>query len=415
MGFKKQVVSHYKNLKHFLVSIKETLKHAYPARKLMVIGVTGTDGKTTTCHLIYQILNEAQKSTALISTIGAYFKDKKIDTGLHTTTPDATVLQPLISELAKKGAKYLVLEATSHGLDQHRVLGCNFSVGVLTNITHEHLDYHQTFEKYRKTKAKLFKKVKVAILNKDDSSFSFIKNKIKGKVISYSISQPANLRVISRKLSPLGTEFTIKEIRKRIKLKTKLVGDYNISNILAAIAVTRSLGISWEIIQNAISNFKGIPGRMEVIDMGQNFTAIVDFAHTPNALEKVLKTLRKLKGKGRIIAVLGCAGKRDVLKRPIMGKIATKLANISIFTAEDPRCEKIEDIIGQIAKGAVKNNFLIEPDRQKAINLAIKTARADDIVILCGKGHEQSMAYGNQEIPWDDRKAAKKALAKLME
>ncbi len=403
-----------KNWQHFFVSLKEVIKYRYPARKMVVIGVTGTDGKTTTCHLIYEILREAGKQTALISTIGAYFKKQKIDTGFHTTTPDATVLQPLIAKLLKQGVKYLVLETTSHGLDQHRVLGCNFSVGVLTNVTHEHLDYHKTFENYRRAKAKLFKKVKIAVLNKDDPSFSFFERAVKpgSRIISYSLKKMADLKPTAVEINSSGMRFVIRSGKKRVGLKTRLIGDYNLSNILAAVGAARSLGVDWKPIQKAVANFKGVPGRMQVVDLGQPFLVVVDFAHTPNALEKVLKTLKKLKAKqGRLIAVFGCAGERDFLKRPIMGQIATSLADISIFTAEDPRHEKVEDIIEQIVAGADKKKvFYRKPDRQEAINFAVKLARPKDVVIVCGKGHEKSMAYGDQELPWSDLSAAKKAL-----
>ena len=407
-----------KNIKHFFISIREVIKHGYPAKKMTVIGVTGTDGKTTTCHLIYEILRTAGKRVALISTIGAYFNRQKIDIGLHTTTPDATILQPLVAKMAKQGIKYLVLETTSHGLDQHRVLGCNFSIGVLTNVTREHLNYHKTFENYRRAKAKLFKKVKIAVLNKDDPSFSFFKKNIKPKtkIISYSLKEQANLKLVSAQISASGMRFIIKSGRKKIRLKTKLIGDYNLANILAAAGVARKLGVNWELIQEAIAGFTGVLGRMEAIDFGQPFSVIVDFAHTPNALEKVLRTLRKLKDKNaRLIVVFGCAGERDFLKRPIMGKIATELADISIFTAEDPRHEKVKDIIEQMVGGANEGkDFHCEPDRQKAINLAVKLAKPNDVVVICGKGHEKSMAYGDRELPWSDQMAAERALKNFL-
>lgn len=406
-----------KNWQHFFISLREVIKYRYPARKMVVIGVTGTDGKTTTCHLIYEFLKEAGKQVALVSTIGAYFKKQKINTGFHTTTPDATVLQPLIAKLLKQGIKYLVLETTSHGLDQHRVLGCNFSVGVLTNVTHEHLDYHKSFENYRQAKAKLFKKVKIAILNKDDPSFFFFKRAIRPatKVISYSLEKTADLKPVAVEINSSGMRFSIESGKERIELKTRLIGDYNLSNILAAIGVTMSLGVDWNSIRKALANFKGVRGRMQIVDIGQPFLVIVDFAHTPNALEKVLKTLKKLKAKqGRLITVFGCAGERDFLKRPIMGQVATKLADISIFTAEDPRHEKVEDIIEQIVAGADKKKvFFCKPDRQEAINFAIKLAQPKDVVVICGKGHERSMAYGDQELPWSDLTAAKKALKRF--
>lgn len=431
---KREIVGKYKNIRHFIVSLREVLKNKYPAKSLIVIGVTGTDGKTTTCHLIHEILKTAGKKTALVSTIGAFVDNETIDTGFHTTTPDATFLQPLLRKMVDKKIEYLVMEATSHGLDQHRVLGCNFKIGVFTNVTHEHYDYHKTFENYRRAKAKLFKKVKIAILNKDDPSFGFFKNVLRRntRVISYSLRGPSDIRLTQRRPISSGTEFFVKSGSKKIKFSSKLIGDYNLSNILAAGAVARSLNISWLTIQKAVANFTNVSGRMEVINCGQPFTAVVDFAHTPNALENILKTLKRVKKKtAKIICVFGCAGERDKDKRPAMGKIATRLADVSIFTAEDPRSEDVNDIIDQIAMGVSKNTsevksldisevdhfhchyFLRKPDRRKAIELAIKIVKPNDIVIVCGKGHEKSMCFGKTEIPWSDQKEIVRAIEKF--
>lgn len=430
-----KIISTYKNKKHLLTSIFATFKAGYPAKKLKVIGVTGTDGKTTTAHLIYEILKTAGKKTALISTLGLFTDQEVQDTGLHTTTPDATVLQPILATLAQEKYEYVILEVTSHGLDQHRVMGCNFLVGVLTNITHEHLDYHKTFKNYQNTKAKLFRNVKFGVLNKDDKSFDFIKSKTNkhAKIISYSLKNPAILTTTIVQLNKQGQTFYIKEKNSVHKINTSLPGTYNISNILAAAGAARALAIGWRTIQEAVGAFKNVRGRFEEIPNKKGIKIIVDFAHTPASLENLLADLSRLKAAScKLTVVFGCAGERDRQKRPIMGKIAGEIADISIFTTEDPRSENVNTIIESMAKGAkqsgatelnpdvqIRNHigggialhaFIREPDRQKAVNLALKLAKKGDIVAICGKGHEKSMAYGKTEIPWSDQEAINKAL-----
>lgn len=398
----------YKNFRHLVTSIVETIKAGYPAKNLIVIGVTGTDGKTTTAHLIYEILKAAGKKVELISTITA--------PGLHTTTPDATVLQPLLKKFLRQGVRYVILEATSHGIDQHRVFGCNFYAAVLTNISHEHLDYHKTFENYRKTKAKLFRGVKIAVLNKDDKSFNYFRGSARSaKIISYGINANANFKAEKIGIDKGRTKFTLNTNGEKYKFQTRLLGNYNISNILAAISLTRDLGIDWPTIKKAISSFKPIAGRMEFIQI-KPFSVIVDFAHTPNGLKSTLDLLRTL-DKKRLIAVLGSAGERDTQKRSMMGRVAAELADISIFTAEDPRSDSVHDILDQMADGAQKaggregKTFFKIAERGEAIAYAIKIAKPQDIVGIFGKGHERSLAYDHTEHPWSDQEFAKAVLS----
>mgnify|MGYP001598575892 CR=1 FL=1 len=418
-----------RNFQHFIEAVYAVVSNGYPARDLTVIGVTGTDGKTTTAHIIWSIIQESGVPTALISSVAAYIGNEEIDTGFHVTTPDPGQLQPLLVRIKKKGITHVVLEATSHGLDQHRLLGCNFKIGVLTNITHEHLDYHKTFEHYRDAKVKLFRGVKTAVLNRDDDSFSYIKSKTNpsAEIVSYSTKQPAKLRADKVSFNWKGMEFRVREGRSIITLTTKLIGEYNVLNILAAAGAARGIGISWEAIKEGVKRFSGITGRMERVDEGQNFATFIDFAHTPAALDSVLTLLKKLKTKNsKLIVVFGAAGERDVTKRPLMGEVAARLADFTVLTAEDSRTEDLNRIIDDITRGIRQNAKVWDgvvdwrkdgtwciriPERGEAIAFAVqKLARSGDILVICGKGHEKSMAYDHTEYPWSDQEAARIAL-----
>lgn len=390
-----------KNIYHFFSALLAILVFRYPARQLTVIGVTGTDGKTTTVNLIYHILITSGKKVSLISSVNALISKKQYDTGFHVTTPNPWALQKYLRQAVDKGCQFMVLEATSHGLDQHRLLGSNFALGVVTNVTHEHLDYHKTYQNYLKAKAKLFRGVKLAILNQDDKSFTYLKSVVpkKAKLITYGLKKG---------------DFT----PRTFKFKTSLPGEYNQYNCLAAIAVTSCLGLSNKIIKKGVSSFESIKGRLEEIDEDQDFKVFVDFAHTPNALESVLKFLEEKK-EGKLIVVFGCAGERDRAKRPVMGEISARLTDITVLTAEDPRTEDVNEIISQIARGCKKaggiegKTFFKVPDRAEAIKFAFKKAKEGDIVILCGKGHEKSMCFEKTEYPWSDQETARKALRKI--
>ncbi len=407
---------------HLPFSILAVIFYRYPARKLKIIGVTGTDGKTTTATLIYEILRKSGKKVALITTVSAKIGEKDLPTGLHVTTPNPWELQKLIRLISDKGFEYLVLEVTSHGLAQFRTFGCNFLIGVITNVTNEHLDYHHTWKKYLLAKAKLFYRVKYKILNKDDKSFSFLKRIGKGNLITYSLKKNAFIKAINIKFRKNFSQFEYKYLDimqlskklKTIKIITPLIGDYNIYNCLAAIAAAKTLGIANKNIQKAIKNFKGITGRMEFIRNKRGFKIIVDFAHTPNALRKALKVIKQVYKPKRMIAVFGCAGLRDKKKRPKMGEAACLLADYVVLTAEDPRTEEVNMIIKEISKGCQKKEKIFKkPDRLEAIDFAInKLAKKGDIVGIFGKGHEQSMCFGTTEYPWSDKEAVLKTLKK---
>lgn len=385
-----------KNWYHLLQAQAACLWFGFPSQKLQVIGVTGTDGKTTTVNLIYHILKKAGKKVSIVSSINAVLGNKNYDTGFHVTTPNPYDLQKYIKMAARSGSEYMVLEATSHGLDQNRLWGVKFKAGVVTNVTHEHLDYHKTYQNYLKSKAKLFANVDLSILNLDDQSYQPLSRLAAGKKITYSIKNNT-------------ADYT----PDKFPFQTSLAGEYNKYNILAALACCRELGVGKQVITDAIAGFSSLAGRMEKIDLGQDFCVVVDFAHTPNALEQALTTLRQTT-KGRLIAVFGCAGLRDKQKRPLMGQVADKLADIIVLTAEDPRTEDVNQIIEEITSG-IKNKLLLKiSDRQKAIEVAINMAQAGDTIGIFGKGHERSMCYGTQEYSWSDQGTAQAALKKKL-
>lgn len=370
-----------------------------PARKLKIIGVTGTDGKTTTANLIYWILTKVGKKAGLISTVSAKIADTEYETGFHVTNPEPIPLHGFLQKMVLDECEYAVIEVTSHGLDQERVYGINFDMAVLTNITHEHLDYHKTFENYAKAKAKLFNVSKLAILNSE------YKKEIEG-LISSSIPK------LFYDKSILGGE-VLASVEKRFS------ESYNVTNAAAAVTVARRLGIDDKDSALAIESFPGVTGRMEEIKNDKGIRVIVDFAHTPNALGSVLKTLKENKKKdSKLIAVFGCAGERDFAKRQMMAETSARLADISVFTAEDPRSEKVEDIIAEMLKGSGKVKGAVVknvPDRGEAIFEAINNlSQKGDTVVICGKGHEKSMNYNGTEYPWSDKEAVNLSLLGLV-
>lgn len=406
--------------------------HDFPARKLTVIGVTGTDGKTTTCNLLFEILRAAGLRTGMITTVNAVIGEDVLDTGFHVTTPDATDLQGYLAQMVASGLTHAILETTSHGWAQHRVDGCEIDIGVVTNITHEHLDEHGSYENYRAAKARLFESLlatnpkehgnpRLAILNADDDSFGYLKSKIVTPWISYGSSDAAQVRAKDITLGSSGIQFKAVSPDWEVAISSKLVGLYNISNILAAVATSiYGLGVDEDSVVSGVENLQGIPGRMERIDLGQDFTAIVDFAHTPHALEKAIEAVRGLTT-GQIIVVFGSAGLRDREKRRMMAEVATELADLTVLTAEDPRTESLVEILDDMAEGA-KNagglegkTFWRVSDRREAIRFSLTLAKSGDVVMACGKGHEQSMCFGRVEYPWDDRTALRAALAEHLQ
>ncbi|MCI0806611.1 MAG: UDP-N-acetylmuramoyl-L-alanyl-D-glutamate--2,6-diaminopimelate ligase [Chloroflexi bacterium] len=406
--------------------------HGYPARELVMIGITGTDGKTTTAALLFDILRRAEMAAGLISTVSANIGSDTVDTGLHVTTPDPMELQALLRNMVEAGLTHCVLEATSHGLSQHRVAACEFDVGVVTNVTHDHLEFHGSYEAYRAAKGLLISGLsesptkpgapeKAAVLNRDDGAYPYLNPLAKVRRITYGFDPDADVRGTALQSGPEGIRLIVNRDGQKTALKTSMVGGYNAANVLAAFATAvHGLEIDPSIVRDAVADFAGVPGRMERIDLGQNFLAMVDFAHTPSALKEALTAARTLTD-GRVISVFGSAGLRDQAKRRMMAEISAELADRSIFTAEDPRTEPLGDILEQMAEGARDKGgdegatFWRIPDRGEAIRHAIKLAQGGDLVIALGKGHEQSMCFGETEYPWDDRIALRAALAEHLE
>ncbi len=437
---------------HLPLAIAANLYYGFPGRKLKVIGVTGTKGKTTTVTGIYHCLKTAGKKVAMISTVEALIGQEKIDTGFHVTSPDPWLLQKLIQKTVRQQCEYLVLESTSHGLAQHRLWGIRFDVGVLTNIQPEHLDYHQTMFAYTQAKAKLFNSVKVAVLNREDDSYETMFNHLKrhnydAEIIAYGIKNNASvfqsgigeitsISARSLKSTPKGSRFVCKlstdkylQYPKSFPINLNLQAKYNVYNGLAVLGAALSLEIKVKTIQKALASFPQISGHMEIIEH-QRRKIVIDFAHTPDSIAQVLSYLASgLSKNKKLIAVFGSAGLRDHIKRPKMGETAARYADIIILTAEDPRTEDVNQIIDQIAQGCLtagakeikspqgkglprqgKPVFLRQADRQRAINLAIKLSRSGDTIAVLGKGHEKSMCFGTTETPWSDQEAVKKAI-----
>ncbi|MEK7060955.1 MAG: UDP-N-acetylmuramoyl-L-alanyl-D-glutamate--2,6-diaminopimelate ligase [Patescibacteria group bacterium] len=384
-----------KNIYHFFTAVIANIIFGFPGKELKVIGVTGTDGKTTTVYLIYHLLKSAGFKVAMVSSIGATINDKLYETGFHVTTPSSFSLQKFLREARKQGSEYFVLEVTSHALDQNRIWGIPFKIGIITNVTPEHLDYHKNYEDYLKTKGRLLVKAETAIVNKDDISYAYLRDlrrkKSKKNWITYSLSS-----------EDFGFDLE----------SNNFSSQFNKYNALAAISLCKFLKVDKKDIKKGLEAFNLPPGRLDFI-YSKNFKIVIDFAHTPNAFLQLLSFLRPLVS-GRIIHVFGCAGERDKIKRPEMGRISSDFANIIILTAEDSRREKVKNITDEILAG-IKNpvtQILKIIDRQKAIDKAIEIAEDKDLVLLTGKAHEKSINLGHGEEPWDEYETVKKALKK---
>lgn len=386
-----------------------------PSSKIKVIGITGTNGKTTITYLIEAILKKAGFLPAVIGTINYRFKDTIIPS--KNTTPGPVELQSMLCDMSKAGADYCLMEVSSHALEQKRTEGIDFHSAIFTNLTQDHLDYHRTMKNYFKAKARLFKGLDrdaYAVLNNDDKFSRSLKRMTKARIVTYGLRNKPMLTIKKIKFDCSHTEFLLSSLlsRKEEAFKTGLIGRHNLYNILASIAWAEQEGIPLEKIKSAIEEFSFVPGRLQRVAPEQKFTVFVDYAHTEDALKNILKALRQI-AKRMIIVVFGCGGNRDSGKRPKMGRIVSQLADYAIITNDNPRSEAPEKIIEDIKKGIVRKNYCIIPDRYQAIRKSLSLAKAKDIVLIAGKGHENYQIINGRTMHFDDRMVVRECL-KLM-
>ena len=395
--------------------------HDYPAQKLRVIGITGTNGKTTTSYLIRAILREAGYKVGLIGTIQIMMEEEVFP--IHNTTPDVVELQHTLAIMRDKGMDYVVMEVSSHALDQNRVAGIEFDTAVFSNLTQDHLDYHKTLENYKLAKAKLFellgregvKENKTAVVNADDEAGKTMLEHAHCRHLTYGIDNKAALQATNVEVLASGANFTLaEEFLGEMDLKLHITGIFNVYNVMAAVGAAIAEKIDPAIIHKALVNFTSVPGRFELVKAGQDFSIIVDYAHTPDGVENVLNTARRI-AKKKIIAVFGCGGDRDRTKRPIMGRLAAKLADVVIATSDNPRSEDPAFILSEVEAGVketigAKHHECII-DRREAIFRAVELAESDDIVIILGKGHEDYQILKDKTIHFDDKEVAREAVA----
>lgn len=395
---------------HFAQSVAAGFKYHWPGKKLRVIGVTGTNGKTTTCFMVWHMLNQAGFKTGLMTTV-AWGVDKLTPELGHMTTVDSFTLNQRIATIASTGAEFLVLEITSHALAEFRTLGIPIEIAVFTNLTHEHLDYHKTITRYRNAKGKLFSHAKFSILNADDKATLYYKT-ISKKYITYGIKN-GKYRAKNIKLATSGVKYSCGDIN----IETQIPGEFNVYNSLAAALVGKQLGLSNQQIESGIKSLDAVEGRMNIIDEGQPFTVIVDYAHAPDAIEKVFDSVAGHKGK--IISVHGGAGRRDPSTRPIRGAILAKYSDIVIITEDDSRDEDPEKIAAGFIEGAVKQGKVLgkdlikELDRKKAITIALEKAKPGDLVLVLGKGHEKTILRADGPHDFEDIKVVRNLLKKM--
>jgi UDP-N-acetylmuramoyl-L-alanyl-D-glutamate--2,6-diaminopimelate ligase len=398
----------------------------YPARSLTVIGVTGTDGKSTTCFLTAAALEGCGLQVGLLTTIESRVAGRVVPNPTRLTSQEAPLIQRLLAEMVEAGCTHAVVEATSIGLDLHRLDGCAFDAAVFTNLSGDHLDYHGTLEAYRKAKGRLFEMLDapdrgkrgkpVAVLNRDDPAWRYFAGRTKARRVTYAIDhREADVRARDLALWPDGSTFVLVADEDELEASVRLPGRFNVANATAAITVAAALGLDVQRAAAGVAACEGVPGRMQRIP-GAPFDVIVDYAHTPDALRKVVETLRPVVP-GRLIAVFGCAGERAKDRRTGLGTVAATAVDLSILTDEDPRSEPSEAIIEDIARamraaGAVEGeHYERVPDRREAIARALDVAREGDLVLVAGKGHESTIEYASGPVPWDDRQVTAELIA----
>ena len=370
--------------------------HDNPSRKFRLVGVTGTNGKTTTTFLVKHILDQMGYKTGLIGTNQNMIGDRVIETS--RTTPDAFELQGLFSQMAEEGAQVVVMEVSSHALYLDRVYDCDFDVGAFTNITQDHLDFHKTMEDYLKAKMLLFRMCKKGVVNIDDPHASAVLSSGTCPFLTFGIDHEADFKGEEIALHQEGVSFRVGKTQYHLAIP----GKFSVYNALCAIGICRALDIPDDQIAKGLATAHGVRGRAQVVDMGADYTVLIDYAHSPDGMENILKTARGF-AKGRVVILFGCGGDRDSKKRPIMGKIASELADFCIITSDNPRTEKPGAIIEQILTGVTGTNYIVIENRREAIEYAIRNARKDDVIILAGKGHETYQTIGTENIHFDEQ------------
>ncbi len=386
-----------------------------PESKLKIIGITGTNGKTSTAHLVHAIFTIAGGKMAIMGSITHRFGGKSVPAS--TTTPDSLTLHRLFREMVDDGANSVVMEVTSHSLEQKRVAAIKFDAAVFTNLTLDHLDFHKNMQNYLDAKTKLFAQLKsqksAAIFNADDNNSEYIIKRTKARMLTYGVQKAADLQAKNVSSTIKGLKFTAITPKGEVDIQLKLLGEYNLYNALAAAGVGLAMGLELDVIKQGLES-AFVPGRFELVDKGQDFGVVVDYAHTPDALERLLKAARNITD-GQLICVFGCGGDRDKGKRPIMGRIATKISDQVIITSDNPRTEEPDNIIAEIEAGVVPNaNYEIIADRNAAIAKAIQIAEKNDLVVIAGKGHEDYQIFKDRRIHFDDREVAAEHLAERL-
>lgn len=387
-----------------------------PTQKMHLIGVTGTNGKTTITHLIEHIFKSQHKKTGLIGTIEIRIGDTSYD--VKNTTPESLTLQKTFNQMVEENVEVAMMEVSSHALDLGRVHGCDFDVAVFSNLTQDHLDYHHTMEDYRRAKGLLFAQLgnaynhtrpKFAVLNVDDAATEeYIKNTA-ATVITYGIDRESDIRATNIQITNSGTTFDLTTPTETVSVEMKLIGKFSVYNVLAATAACLVSGLPLSVIVEEIKVLEGVSGRFEVVDAQQDFTVIVDYAHTPDSLENVLKTVKEF-AKRNIYVIVGCGGDRDRTKRPIMARIAAEYSTQAILTSDNPRSEDPLAILKDMEKGLDTDNYVTIADRAEAIRYAVETAHADDVIVIAGKGHETYQIIGKKVFDFDDREVARKMI-----
>ena len=412
-------IPNYNNLVipyHKLKAMMMAHKYKFPGKRMRVIGVTGTNGKTSTCFMIWKMLNEAGHKTGLMTTV-AWGVDKLEEQIEHMTTVDTETLNKRMQRIAESGAEYLVLEITSHALAQNRIYGVPIEIAVMTNVTHEHLDYHKTFKNYRDAKRKLFKVAKYGVINEDDGSWSYFASDV-DEYITYGINGGI-LKAEKIELAAEGVKYEVKGADEKLKIRTHIPGKFTVYNSLAATAVGLKLGLTRKEIEDGILALVSVEGRMNRVNEGQDFEVIVDYAHTPDAFLKVFESVVPSR-RARVISLFGGAGRRDESTRAERGEIGAKNSDIVIITEDDSRDEDRTLIAEEFARGAEKagktreKDLFVILDREEAIEKAISLAKKDDIVLVLGKGHEKTILRAEGAVPFEDLKVVRKVLKKMI-